>query len=64
MAKQVVKRRNGDSLPPLPGVTGTRRSPTGSGLPPTAATQGELRELLRVFLAMREGDFSVGVAAF
>ena len=67
MAKQVVKRGNGDSLRPPPDIA--RRSPreghpgagavTQSGSPPTAEPQEELRELLRVFLAMREGDFSV-----
>ena len=65
MAKQVVKRRNDDSFPPPPDMTGARRSPsaghpgagavTQSGSPPTNEPQEELRELLRVFLAMREG---------
>ena len=60
MAKQVVKRGNGDSLRPPPEMTNARRSPSaGHPVSPTAEPQEELRELLRVFLAMREGDFSV-----
>ncbi len=59
MARQVTKRGNGEGLSPPPGIAGARRSSTVSESAPTAAAQEELRELLRVFLAMREGDFSV-----
>src|SRR5262249_14251198 len=44
MATQLIEPENGDVSPPPPAVAGS---------------QDELRELLRVFLAMREGDFSV-----
>src|SRR5262245_22731583 len=69
MAKQLVKRGNGHSSPPPPDMTGAGRSPrvghprdggvAGKASAPTAGAQEELRELLCVFLAMREGDFSV-----